>query len=233
MTPKPPFSPKTEVAVAIIKGAVSAIPLVGGVISEVGNLYLNPLERRNQRWVIEVAAALDEISQKYAILPEQLKADERFVSFLYQTTIIALKNHQEEKITALRCALISSVDPKSIAENVAFQFLRYIDDLTPSHLHILACLQKHIGQFARFDNLEQVYGKFSDLSSLHIARIAFRTFLHDLDARFLIRIGDLEDLSEFASRASYLALENSSIKRLEVTSLGQEFLNFIKDGAAS
>jgi hypothetical protein len=48
-----------------------------------------------------------------------------------------------------------------------------------------------------------------------------------LDARFLIRIGDLEDLPEFASKNSFMLAEPSSTKQLEVTSLGQAFLNFI------
>ena len=37
----PPQDQKTEVVGALLKGAVSAVPFVGGVIAEVGNLYLN------------------------------------------------------------------------------------------------------------------------------------------------------------------------------------------------
>jgi hypothetical protein len=51
---KPPTDPKSELAAALVKGAVSAIPLAGIVISEVANLYLNPLEKRKQSWTIEV-----------------------------------------------------------------------------------------------------------------------------------------------------------------------------------
>jgi hypothetical protein len=226
MTPKP-LNSKGETAAAIVKGVVSAIPFVGGVVSEVGNLYFNPLEKRKQRWMNEVTLAIDEIDRSFGILPEQLENNERFVSFLFQTTILALKHHQKEKINSLRYALISSSNPNGIEEDVAFQFLRYVDELTPSHLHLLACFNKHIGQFARFENLEQVYGKFSELSSLQTDRTTFRSFLHDLDARFLIRIGDLEDLPEFASKNSFMLAEPSSTKQLEVTSLGQAFLNFI------
>jgi hypothetical protein len=58
---QPPTSPTTEAAAALLKGAVSAIPFVGGVISEVGNLYLNPLEKRKQQWMYEVSVAIEEI----------------------------------------------------------------------------------------------------------------------------------------------------------------------------
>jgi hypothetical protein len=225
---EPPSSPKEEAAAAIIKGAVSAIPVVGGLISEVGNLYLNPLERRKQGWMREVAAAIQEIQERFAVLPEQLQTDERFISFLYQATIIALKNHQDEKIGALRGAVVSAVGPQFPSEDVAFQFLRYVDELTPTHLHILSCLAEHIGQFVGAESIEQVFGLFGRFRSMPVERGVFRLFLHDLDARFLIRIGDLDDLPEFASKVSYIT-DDSSKKPLEVTSLGRTFLSFIHD----
>ena len=221
-----------EITAAVIKGLVSTIPVVGGVILEVGNIYLNPLEKRKERWISEVSSAIDDIERRFAVLPEQLQDDERFISFLYQSTIVALKNHQHEKIRSLRAALVSAASPNAIAEDVAFQFLRYVDELTPSHINILHCLQREILVFASLDNLQQVYENYSKLCSLQIERIAFRSFLHDLDARFLIHIGDTEDLPEFASKASYFAIETSSMKRLEVTSFGRNFLEFIKDDFA-
>jgi len=41
-----PIAPKTEAAAALLKGIVSAIPIAGGAISELTNLYLNPLEKK-------------------------------------------------------------------------------------------------------------------------------------------------------------------------------------------
>lgn len=227
--PDQPSSQTKDTTAAIIKGVVSAIPIVGGLISEVGNIYLNPLERRKQEWMQEVASAIQEIQGKYSALPENLQKNERFISFLYQATIIALKNHQKEKLRALRGALISAADPNLPSEDVALQFLRYVDELTPTHLHILSCLSKHIGQFARVDSLEQVLGIFGRFSSLKLDRIEFRLFVLDLDARFLIQMVDLKDLPEFASRASYVALQASARKPFEVTSLGRQFLEFVQD----
>lgn len=224
---QPPISPKTEAAAALLKGAVSEIPFLGGVISEVGNLYLNPLEKRKQQWMIEVSRAIEEINRRYARLPVSLQNDETFISFLYQATIIALKNHQREKISALRDALVSAADPKRVFEDLAFQFLRYIDELSVTHLGILACLDKHAGQFTKLERLEQVLSKLQSFLGTAIERAAFRSFLHDLDARFLIRSGDLEDLPEYATKKSYALLEESARRSLEVTSLGRSFLSFV------
>src|SRR2546423_9419772 len=107
-----PSDPRIETAAAILKGAVSGVPFVGGLIAEVGNLYLNPLEKRKQLWLAEVGQAIDDIRRRYSLLPTSLQNDDRFVSFLYQTTILALKNHRREKITALRNALDSAAKPE-------------------------------------------------------------------------------------------------------------------------
>jgi len=69
--------------------------------------------------------------------------------------------------------------------------------------------------------------RFNCISTLRLS--AFRSFLHDLDARFLIRLGDLEDLPEYASRKSFLEDEESKQRQLEVTSLGRSFLSFINN----
>ena len=55
-----PTNPKAEIATALIKGVLAEIPFVGGMISEVGNLYLNPLEKRKQKWLDDVSLAIGE-----------------------------------------------------------------------------------------------------------------------------------------------------------------------------
>lgn len=224
---QPPTNPKSEAVAAILKGAVSAIPFVGGIISEIGNLYLNPLEKRKQQWMVEVGQAIEDINMRYSIRPESLLNDDRFISFLYQATILALKNHQRQKIIALRSAIVSVAMPQQVSEDLAFQFLRYIDDLSVTHMSMLACLNTHAGQFARMEKLEQVYSKLQSYLDDSIERVAFRSFLHDLETRFLIRIGDLDELSEYASKESFLLTEESTKRPLEVTSLGRSFLSFI------
>jgi len=223
----PPTNPKEEAAAALIKGIVSAIPFAGGVISEVGNLYLNPLEKRKQNWMNEVCRAVTEIQVRFSRLPESLEADEAFVSFLYQATILALKNHQREKLKALSNALVSAADPERASEDLIFQFFRYIDDLSLTHLQILTGLEEHAGQIARLEQLEQVYAKLQSLAGLSLDRAIFRSFIHDLDARFLIRLGDLDEFPEYASKVSHVVTAESAKQRLEVTDLGRKFLSFV------
>ena len=225
---KPPTNPKSEAAAALIKGAVSAIPIAGSVISEVGNLYLNPLEKRKQEWMNEVCRTIEDIQNRFSRLPASLEADEAFISFLYQTTIIAFKNHQQEKLKALSNALVSAADPENVSEDLTFQFIRYIDDLSVTHLKILAGLERHAGQLMRLKKLEQVYGQFQSLTGLSIDRAMFRSFIQDLDSRLLILIGDIDDFPEYASKRSGLLLQKSKTHPLEVTALGLMFLEFVR-----
>ena len=221
---------KTELAIALLKGAVSAVPFVGGVIAEVGDLYLNPLEKRKATWTSEIATAVAEIEEKYSLVARDLQDNDEFISFLYQATRIAIKNHQKEKIESLRNAIVSSTAPNGPPEDLKFQYLRYVDELSPTHIKMLTILNKHAGQFARFTKLEQVFSKLKEqIPSLE--RGTFRTFLGDLSSRHLVLHEDLEELQEHASHKSYLMLEKSKERPLEITPLGRNFITFIHAAA--
>jgi hypothetical protein len=225
---------EAELGVAVLKGIFSLVPGIGPLAAELAGLYLNPLEPRKQAWIAEVSSALNEIKERFALLPESLQSNEAFISFLYQATTIALKNHQREKIRALRNALVSvATPPGHYADDAAFQFLRYIDELTPTHLTMLACFDKHAGQFARETTLETVYEKLCSFCRERLDRGLFRSFLTDLNARLLVLSQDLDDLPEFASRKDHLLLESSATRPLQVTALGRSFLSFIEASATA
>lgn len=226
--PKPPEEEKdVEVAVALIKLTTEMIPWVGKVIAEVGNVYLNPLERRKQRWIHEVSVALEEIHQRFNLLPEELEKSERFVSFLYQATLTSLKNHQQEKINALRAALISSADPKNTSDDLIFQFFRYIDELSITHILLLRCLDDHCESLRHLEDLDTVYDLIMRRSDLRFSKFEFRAFLKDLESRFLVSSGDIEEISEYASKREALVTENSKVNPLAVTEIGSQLLSFI------
>jgi hypothetical protein len=225
---EPPNDSKVEAAAALLKGAVSAIPFVGGVVAEVGNLYLNPLERRKQRWTVEVSLALNAIQDRFALLPEDLSKNEAFISFLYQATISALKTHQAEKLVALRNGLVASLNETRLSQDLSFQFLRFIDELSVSHLSILRMLEKHRERFVGLGDLQQVHQTLNGLLDVPLEAGAFRSFLQDLDNRFLIRVEDLEDLPDYASKKSTMLREESETRWLAVTPLGSAFLAFIR-----
>jgi hypothetical protein len=220
----------SEVAVALVKGAIQAVPLAGGLLAEVVNLFVNPAERRKERWLMEVSAAIEKLQKELGLIPEALQKDERFISFLYQATQIALRNHREEKIRALRNALEATAKKDIPEEDTAFQFLRFVDELSVIHLRVLGSLNKHAEQFARLGKLEQVLSQFEQYLGASIERAHFRAVIKDLESRSLILAVDVEDLPEFATGQDALLAESSGLKPLGVTSLGRSFLKFIGEG---
>ncbi len=215
-----------ELAAALVRGTISAVvPYIGGVIAEVGNLYLNPLERRKKRWIEEVTSAINEIEVRFSLLPQTLETNEQFVSFLYHATIIALKDHRTEKLRALRNALISVAEPTDIAEDLSFQFLRYVDEFSPSHLRVLCWIDESMNSLPT--NLEELYVSFQQSMSGPLDRAHFRVIVRDLDARLLVHLGDIDDFPEYASLKSHILLQDTSIRPLTLTTLGRAFVDFV------
>jgi hypothetical protein len=224
---KPPSDSGTELVAAILKGAVSAVPFAGGLLAEVGSLYLNPLESRRKQWMDDVSDALERIRRELDVLPEQLKDNERFISILYQATPIAIRNHQSLKREALRNVLISSVSGEQQDFDQESMFLRFVDELGVMHIRLLSILSRSSEALENFEKLDEVYAEV-----LHhlgpIDRVAFRAAIQDLEARFLVRLGDVEDFEEYRSLETNVVDDDSKVRKLMVTGIGEAFLAYIR-----
>lgn len=212
---------------ATVRGIVSAIPIAGGLISEIGNLYLNPLEKRKQKWAEDVSRALNQIREDLRIFPEQLQEDDAFISLLYQATEIAMRNHQSEKLAALRNAIISSAIPDQDYD-LDMRLLKFVDELSLSHIRLLSIFDLHAEQFKRHENLDQIFSAAEGFLKKPLDRVVFRSILQDLETRFLITLGDVEDFGEFKSKQDTIVTESSGIQPMRVTGLGTSFLTYIR-----
>lgn len=223
----PPSDPKAEAATAVARGIVAAIPFAGGLISEIGNFYLNPLQKRKQKWAEDVSAALNQIREELNVLPEHLQENDQFISVLYQATEIAMRNHQLEKLAALRNALVASAAPDR-DHDLEVKLLKFVDELSITHIKVLGTFDLHAGQFARHKNLDQIFSTAKDFLKNPMDRIVFRSIINDLQTRFLIVLGDVEDFGEFKSKRSAIEMENSGVQPMSVTELGRAFLTYIR-----
>ena len=137
--PEPEFEDQSR---DMAKIAISAIPVVGGAgAALLEAVFKSPLEQRKNRWLDSLADAIRELQDKVEELDfERLRDDETFVTVATQASQIALRNHQQEKLDALRNAVLNSRLPNSPGEDTQLIFLELIDRLTPSHMRILALL---------------------------------------------------------------------------------------------
>lgn len=225
----PPIEDRKELIAALARGLVQTIPIAGGLLAESINLWINPLEKRKNEWVNDVSSAINQICLDLSILPETLARDERFFSFLMQSTMVALKNHQDEKLRALRSAIVSSADTARFSEDESFIFLRNVDELTSTHLMLLSALGRHAAAIESATKLEEVFEVVCG-SAPSIGRSLFRVCLRDLSSRSLCVFDDLDDFPEYETKREFRVTESSGTRPLTLTDAGQRFLEFITRG---
>ena len=211
----------------VVKIALGFVPWVGGALAEVVGHLNNDLARRQEFWMVQVSEAINALQKRSGLTVDELMKNEAFTSFLLQATPIALRNHQKEKITTLKNALASVGNPEFSDEDLAFQFLRYIDELTVSHLSILRLISSRADAFKEVKSMQQAFEHLTQEEPADISPLIARTYLRDLDARGLVNAIDLEDLPDFESKAVYIAAEQTDRHPLQLTEIGRKFLAFI------
>jgi hypothetical protein len=137
--PLPSESTKRDVRDAVIKGALSAIPFgVGGAAAELFGLLSIPLAHRRETWFQDLADRLGELEGYISGFRLDTLADnEQFVSATLQATQAALRTHQQEKLEALRNAVLNSAAKREPHDDYQTVFLALVDRFSPAHLRLL------------------------------------------------------------------------------------------------
>ncbi len=221
-------SSSEEITQATIKGVVSAIPVIGGLIAELGGHLVSPLDKRKRAWREEVEAALEELSTQHSRLPGALAEDPAFVTALLKATAAALATHQKKKVSALR-AFIVAVGSRAIPdEELQHVLLKLLEDLSVGHIEVLLFLEANYGVIAKNEKLEAVFGRYHYEHKGQLDRMAFRWILSDLASRMVIHLGDIEDMNEFASQQERIITKASKIRPLQITKLGRHLLQILR-----
>lgn len=118
---------------------VAGIPLVGGSGVEIMNMVITPpLERRRNEWFSDLAQRLFELEKRVeGFQVAELSEDSVFITTALQASTIALRNHQTEKLEALKNAVLNAALPNSPDENLQQMFLNFVDAMTEWHIRIL------------------------------------------------------------------------------------------------
>ena len=108
----------------------------------VNNLIISPATQRRDKWIDDyLSKAYQLITEKVAFsVVENLPNNELLITVVLQATSIALRNHQKEKLEALRNAVVNSVLPSSADDDIKLMFLDLVDELKVSHLRLLRML---------------------------------------------------------------------------------------------
>ncbi len=180
-----------------------------------------PLQRRRDAWLNGLAERVAELEQEGRLKAENLQSNEAFVSSVMQASQAAIRNHQKEKIDALRNVVLNTAlgalgEPRQDSKRE--MFLGFVDLFSAIHLRILKALSE-----------SDINGRSASGIKTDIPGIAERAvqLLPDLrDARALAQVA-VEDLC----RRGLLFWDQIYIPSgaTQVSELGREFLRFISD----
>lgn len=130
-----------DIAHAIARAGLSAIPYLGGAAVELFQGVIQPpLEKRRQKWMAEIGEKLQELETKGLNL-EDLQNNDQFISAVMYASQAALRTHQEAKLEALKNAVLNIATGQAPEEALQYLLLNFIDSLTELHLRILKLFQ--------------------------------------------------------------------------------------------
>ena len=228
MTNEVPDSKIAERALAVAKAGFSAVPVLGGPAAALLDLVIQPqIDKRRTEWLNSIAERLAKLEESVDDFQLADLADRpAFTSAILQASAVALRNHDEEKLAALRNAVLSVAVSSTAGEDEHELFISLIDAFTPWHLRILVFLADKEAIAANrgkhpFPNwpmgavstvLEHVYPELVD-----------RRGFYDLIVSELHRAGlaEIGSLHTMVTGGSMLAKHSSD--------MGDRFLTFISE----
>jgi hypothetical protein len=199
-----------DVAHAVVKGILSTVPWAGGTAAELLELVLAPpLSKRRDEWMETVAKRLQDVEANLNSLAD----DPAFVTTVLQATQIALRTHQEEKLEALRYAVVNSAIGAAPEDDLRAIFLNLVDAFTPTHLRILKYFQNR-----------------GSLNSSAIQHLRDTRAVTDVMVNELARDGLIEDQRPYAARGRDSG-ESLLISDWTLSKLGAQFIEFISSSS--
>lgn len=118
--------------------ALGLFPGVGSVLVEIfSSAVESPLTRRRWETMIQFGEVINDLIERRVVTEADLQDNDVFISTVAEACAISLRNHQADKIEALRNAVRNSALPNCPSEDYRQMFLSFVDQCTATHLRIL------------------------------------------------------------------------------------------------
>jgi hypothetical protein len=137
--PPPPHPTARDKSVGVALAILGEFPGGSTVVGLLNNIFGVPYARRHEAWLRKMHELLVALDARGIDL-DGLGDRPEFVTAVHDATRIALGEHIEEKLDLLRAVLINAAThpPDPIANMWTLRYLRWIDELEPAHVAILA-----------------------------------------------------------------------------------------------
>ena len=201
---------------SLIKGLAGGIPFAGGLAGESLDLiWKTGYEKRLKEWRKNISNTLSSLLEQSTI--SELINNEEFKSLLAESSIIALRNHQEEKLNAIKNLLAKSVT-SPLEYDFKKLFLNYIDQFTVYHIKALENINF---------NLNQTESNFLPINK-HKSRMLEEIFVGE-DEFFNQIIEDLQVIKGLIIVKKGPIKNYNTTTYFALTKLGYKFVKFIED----
>lgn len=218
---EPPKQSKGDLVHAATKAGLSAIPVLGGAAAELFQLVIQPpLERRRTEWMAAIGEKLQNLEDNGLKL-ERLAENEEFITAAMHASNIALRTHQQEKLDALRNAVLNVAVGQAPDAALQHMFFRWIDSLSPLHLRMLKFFQAPNPQPGlSMGGLSSVLEH--NMPELRGQRHIYDQVWKDLYANGLVNTDSL-----------HVMMSGNGLVQKRTSELGDAFIRFIADPVAT
>lgn len=216
----PKATPK-DAAHSLTKAALASIPVIGGAATELFQQVVQPpLVKRQLEWMERIGTAIETL-QAQGFTAADLQENEQFTSAVMTASRLALQTHQEEKLQALRNAIVNIATGVEPDETKQYMFFNYIESLTAQHIQILAVARApkappgiSMGGLGRVleHNLPRMQGQ----------RTLYDQLWQDLHTKGLVNTNSL-----------HTTMTRQGLETNRLTPLGESFLAFISSDTRS
>jgi hypothetical protein len=213
-----------EIAESAVEAGLSSVPLVGGPLAVIFKTTLGwRLRHRTDEWLSDLAEKVDELSQREGVDLEHLADNPLFVDAVVATTRTMEHTHQEEKISALRNAVLNSVAPDAPDADTQATMLGLIDRFTPSHLRLLTLWDDPPAWFTRHGRTPP-QGVMAGGRTLTVE--AGLPEMKDRKDFYLLVAGELSAAGMMTANLAGMVSGSALMDRL-TTDFGRQFVRFI------
>lgn len=205
------------------KVVASLVPIFGSPVIELINMLVTPkLQQRRDSWFQELGERVKKLEEEGKINYEELQKDDVFIDIVIKATEVALKTHQNEKLIALRNALLNTaLNTSSIDLSLKQIFINYIDIFTIWHIKLLILFNnpkiyeqqfEHIYTSSLVEIIEGVYPELKGKDYL------YKSIFKDLYTKDLINTDSVSTM-----------MTKEGILSRRTTNIGFQFLQFIEE----
>lgn len=222
-----PKATKGDVAHTAAKAAIAAIPAIGGSAAEFFSLIVSPpISKRRDEWIESIVEGLRNLEKQIDDFSvEGLKDDESFITTVSHATQIALRNHQAEKMNALKNAVLNSALPNAPDDDLQLIFLGYVDSSTEWHLRILKFLD---------DPSEWLKQNRIPAPNIHMGATStvLETAFQDLKGKrpfYDLIVKDLYGKGLLGVDSLHTMMSASGVMAQRTTPFGKQFIDFVSE----